>query len=257
VLVAGIIERYLQMHPRIHILASRKQLYKKTAGVISELIQDTLRLRNRCAIVLAGGSTPEGLYNTLAAPPYDTGLDWKNVYFFWGDERAVPPDHADSNYRMAYRSLLSKIPVPDENLYRIPAERPPADAAGAYEETIARFFGTSSTPSFDIILLGLGDDGHTASIFPGTEAIEETTRRVMDVYIERLRSYRITFSLSLINNAHTVIFLVSGTSKASVVREILIEKNPDLPASYVRPDSGNLIWMLDAEAGEHMQTAST
>jgi 6-phosphogluconolactonase len=253
-LVAGIEYGVLAMIPRIHILTTKERLYEEAADTIARLIDETLRSRGSCTFVLAGGSTPEGLYKRLASPPFDTEIDWGRVHFFWGDERAVPPDHTDSNYRMAHNAFLSKLPVSGSNIHRIPAEHPPAEAALLYEVDIRKFFGSASLPSFNIVLLGLGEDGHTASIFPGTSAITETDRIVTDVYVGQLRSHRITLSLPAINNARCVIFLVSGKSKAPVVREVIVNKNPNFPATAVQPLGGKLLWMIDADAWEHIDS---
>jgi 6-phosphogluconolactonase len=234
------------MRPIIQISKTQQSLYTDAAKTIADRITTAISDHGYCTLVLSGGSTPAGIYKTLAES-YKTTIDWNNVHFFWGDERTVPPDHEDSNYRMAYDSLLSKIPVPESNIYRIPAEQPPADAAALYEDTIASFFGTDDLPVFDIILLGLGEDGHTASLFPDTGAAEEKDKLVQSVYVKKLKTHRITLSLPVINNARSVIFLVSGKSKAGVTEEILSGRNKTYPAALVQPTHGELIWLLDQD----------
>jgi 6-phosphogluconolactonase len=226
------------------------------ASLIADRIATAIFDHGYCTLILSGGSTPAGIYKTLAES-YKTTIDWTNVHFFWGDERTVPPDHEDSNYRMAYDSLLSKIPIPESNIYRIPAEQRPADAAALYEDTIASFFGTDDLPVFDIILLGLGEDGHTASLFPDTGAVEEKDKLVQSVYVEKLNTHRITLSLPVINNARSVIFLVSGKSKAGVTEEILSGRNKTYPAAQVQPTHGELIWLLDQDANARGKVGST
>lgn len=174
----------------------------------------------------------------LADPdePFRALVPWSNIHFFWSDERHVPPDHPESNFRMAYEAMLSHVPVVKENVHRVLSENPDADAAArAYEETLR---------PLDLILLGLGMDGHTASIFPGSEVLHETKRLVAAPWVEHLNAYRITMTLPLINSAASVLFLVSGAEKAGIVREVLHGPPNRYPAQEVRPTNGELLWML-------------
>lgn len=190
-------------------------------------------------IALSGGSTPKLLYQLLAEQ-FQTQVPWARTQFFWSDERHVPPDHPDSNYRMAYEALLSRVPVPDSNVHRIQSENPSAQqAADEYEKTVV--------PRLDLILLGLGADGHTASIFPGSEVVHETKRLVAAPWVEKLNTYRITMTLPLLNNGASIVFLVSGAEKALIVKEVL-EGPRKYPAQFVQPADGELIWMLDRDA---------
>ena len=193
------------------------------------------------AIALSGGSTPKLLYQLLADPnqPFREQVPWPSIHFFWTYERHVPPDHPESNYRMANEAMLSKVPVARANVHRVMSENPNAEeAAEDYEKKVMR------TPRFDLILLGLGTDGHTASIFPESEVLHETKRLVAAPWVEKLKSYRITMTLPLINNAALVVFLVSGAEKAEIVKEVL--RGPKrYPAQEVE---GEVIWMLDREA---------
>jgi len=199
--------------------------------------------QNVSTVALSGGSTPKLLYQILADEFRDQ-VPWSNMHFFWSDERHVPPDHPDSNYRMANEALLSHV---QSNVHRIPSENPnPADAAAEYEQTIIAV--TAQTlPRLDLILLGLGTDGHTASIFPGSEVLHETKRLVAAPWVEKLKTHRITMTLPLINNAASVLFLVSGAEKAQIVKEVLEGENK-YPAQAVKPTQGELIWMLDTDA---------
>ncbi|HZN00622.1 MAG TPA: 6-phosphogluconolactonase, partial [Pyrinomonadaceae bacterium] len=167
---------------------------------------EAVAIRGLFTVALSGGSTPRSLYEVLADPdePFRELVPWSNTHFFWSDERHVPPDHPDSNYRMAHESMLSHVPVPKDNIHRIHSENPdPAAAAQAYEETIKEVTGPI-VPQLDLILLGLGNDGHTASIFPGSEVLNETTRLVAAPWVEQLKTYRITMTLPLINSATSV-----------------------------------------------------
>lgn len=203
----------------------------------------------RFAVALSGGNTPRALYARLADEEFRSQIAWDRVHFFWGDERSVPADHPDSNYRMAYETLLSRVPVPQTNIHRIETERGPEKAAGEYEALLRDFFSSppGTFPRFDLVLLGIGEDGHTASLFPGSAALEERERLVTAAYVEKLKTHRITFTLPLLNSAAAVAFLVSGKSKAAVVKEILRD-GANLPAARVAPVNGKLSWFLDKEA---------
>lgn len=194
-------------------------------------------------VALSGGSTPKAMFQVLANRFRDD-VPWSNIHFFWSDERHVPPDHPDSNYRMANEALLSHV---DTNIHRIQSENPnAAEAAADYEQTLIQI--TNETlPRLDLILLGLGTDGHIASIFPGSEVLHETKRLVAAPWIEKLQTHRITMTLPLINNAASILFLVSGAEKAEIVKEVL-EGEHKYPAQAVKPNEGELIWMLDENA---------
>ena len=197
----------------------------------------------------------------LASPDFRDPIDWSRVHLFWGDERCVPPDHPDSNFRMVREALLTKIQIPNKNIHRMLGEREPAEAAAAYEAELKEFFGAErgGWPRFDLIFLGLGEDGHTASLFPGTAALEENEHPVAVVYVERLHSYRLTLTLPVINAAAQVTFLVSGASKAMIVREILVSDSAssNYPAARVRPTEGRLTWLIDTDAAKELPLSIT
>ena len=212
----------------------------------------TVRANGRFTVALSGGSTPKSLFSLLASTFRDQ-LPWDKMFFFWGDERHVPPDHPESNYRMAYEALLSKVPVPAENVFRAPAENPDANQAAAdYEQTLRKFFELSpgTFPRLDLILLGMGPDGHTASLFPGTSGLREKSRLVVANWVEKFKAYRITFTLPVLNNAAVVTFLVGGADKAETVREVLEGSQPAelFPSKLIHPTNGRLMWMLDQAA---------
>ena len=217
----------------LQILATPQDLARAAAELFVE--------RGPSTVALSGGSTPKLLYQLLADPtePFREQVPWPKIHFFWSDERHVPPDHPESNYRMANEALLAHVPVTRDNVHRILSENPnAAEAAEQYEAEVP--------PRFDLILLGLGSDGHTASIFPGSEVLHETKRLVAAPYVEKLKAYRITMTLPLINNAASVVFLVSGADKAEIVREVL--RGPKrYPAQEVKP-ANELVWMLDRAA---------
>ena len=201
-------------------------------------------------VALSGGSTPRLMFQILAEQFRDE-VAWSNIHFFWSDERHVPPDHPESNYRMANEALLSHVPVSANNVNRIRSENPDAAAvASEYEQTIIDV--TKQTlPRLDLIFLGLGTDGHTASIFPGSEVLNETKRLVAAPYVEKFKSYRITMTLPLLNNGASIVFLVSGAEKAEIVRAVLQGENK-YPAQAVNPTQGELIWMLDKDAAAYL-----
>jgi|SRR5215216_1240809 len=200
-------------------------------------------------VALSGGSTPKILYQLLADEPFRAQVPWSRTHFFWSDERHVPPDHPDSNYRMTHEAMLSR--VPQTNVHRIHGENPSAQkAADDYEHTLVQQTN-QSLPRFDLILLGLGTDGHTASIFPESEVVHETQRLVTAPWVEKLNSYRITMTLPLLNNGASVLFLVSGADKAKIVKEVL-EGPTKYPAQLVQPTSGELLWMLDKDAASQI-----
>ena len=201
-------------------------------------------------VALSGGSTPKLMYQVLADQFHDQ-VAWSNIQFFWSDERHVPPNHPDSNFRMAHEALLSHVPVATDNVHRVHSENPdPAAAASEYEQTIIKV--TKQTlPRLDLILLGLGTDGHTASIFPDSEVLHETNRLVAAPYVEKLKTYRLTMTLPLLNNGASIVFLVSGAEKAEIVKSVL-QGGHEYPAQAVKPTQGELIWMLDKDAASKL-----
>ena len=203
--------------------------------------------RGSFTVALAGGSTPKATYEILARD-YAGELDWSKVHVFFGDERTVLPDHEDSNYLMAQRTLLSHVPV--GSVHRMRGELPPAEAAAAYEQELQEFFGPDSVPAFDLILLGIGEDGHTASLFPETSALDVTDRWVVANPVLKLETTRLTLTIPVINAAKAVTFLVAGEGKAEALKQIL-EGDADpraYPAKFIRPECGDLTWMVDRAA---------
>lgn len=221
------------------------ELAVAAADKIEALATQAIAEQGHFSVALAGGSTPRAIHQALAAK----NLDWGSIQIFWGDERCVPPDHPESNYRMALETLLNHISIPPENIHPIQGDIDPAQAATEYEHQLRMFLG--ATPRFDLILLGMGDDGHTASLFPHTAAIHEQTRWVVGHYVEKLDTWRISLTPFVINQAAQVIFLVVGGTKAAILRQVLQGPyQPDtLPAQIVQPTNGGLLWLVDAAAG--------
>ncbi|MGE5617794.1 MAG: 6-phosphogluconolactonase [Sphingomonadaceae bacterium] len=271
------IQRNLIVKPNL------QRLSEAAAGLFAELAADAIARRGRFAVALSGGSTPKRLYQLLANAPWREQIDWGRCHLFWGDERLVPADHPDSNYRLARETLLRRLPIPLGQIHRVPVEVGVGESvAAAYEAEMRRFFvedtarqhphadeeraagdeaapgdseprhlsgGSAETPRFDLVLLGLGSDGHTASLFPGHSAVEEQVRWVVATPSGRLPPPvdRVTLTLPVINAARAVLFLVAGADKAPVLRQVLAGE-ASLPASLVRPSDGELYWLVDEAA---------
>lgn len=249
----------MSAEPELRRLTTPQELFQAAADEVISAAKEALRQRGRFTIALAGGSTPKGLYTLIAAN--STSLPWEKTFFFLGDERHVPPNHPDSNFRMANEALLSKVPVPPTNIFRIPAENPDAAAAAeAYEQTLRKFFALKPQefPRLDVILLGIGTDGHTASLFPETAALRETSRLVVANWVERLKTWRITLTLPVLNSARVAAFLVSGIHKAGILHEVFEGKAPDerYPCRLVRPKDGKLMWFVDRAAASELAPAA-
>jgi 6-phosphogluconolactonase len=233
--------------PQIKVLPDPNAIAHEAAERIVALAQASIRLRDGFAISLSGGSTPKALYELLATAVFRDRIDWTKVEVFFGDERCVPPDHHDSNYRMAREAMLSKVPIPGDNIYRIRGEIEPEKAAIEYGQMLKEKFADGGP---DLVLLGMGDDGHTASLFPGTEALKETKHRCVSVYVKKFDAWRVTMTAPFINRADNVIVLVAGVSKAPVAQQVL-EGPPDpqrLPIQLIQPASGKLTWLMDVAA---------
>jgi len=238
--------------PDLTVVADASSLYQTAAQEFSRCAVEAVNARGRFSVALSGGNTPRSVYSLLAAEHKGT-LPWDKIFVFFGDERHVPPDDPESNYKMANEALLSKVPIPQRNIFRVPAELPADEAADSYDRHLRDFFGLAANawPSFDLIFLGLGDDGHTASLFPGSAALKETSRLVVANWVEKFKSYRITFTYPVINHAAEVAFIVSGKSKAQVMQEVLAyAPGKAYPAQQVRPQAGRLLWILDRDAAQ-------
>lgn len=239
--------------PDIIVCADRDALNLEAANRFVELAASAIAERGRFMVALSGGSTPKALFELLATDVWSDRVDWSRVHLFWGDERGVPKDHKDSNYGMTNGALLSKISVPEVNVHRIRTEAgTPDEVAALYADELRSAFGIgpADTPRFDLIHLGLGDDGHTASMFPGTTAMHETERLVVAVWVEKFEQHRITVTPVVLNNAAEVQFLVAGASKVDVLPQVIRGPyEPDrLPSQTVKPANGLLRWILDREA---------
>jgi 6-phosphogluconolactonase len=235
----------------LKIVPDAASLYRAAADEFVSAARKAVAKKGRFGVALSGGNTPRGVYSLLAAE--GDSLPWSRIFVFFGDERCVPPDHPDSNYRMANESLLSRVPIPQENIFRVQAELPAEVAAQRYEDALRQFFrpAAGEFPQFDLVFLGMGEDGHTASLFPGSAALDERSRFVVANWVEKFKSYRITLTFPVLNNAAEVCFVVAGSGKAAVIHDIFAAgQREKYPAGRVRPVSGKLLWMVDREAAE-------
>lgn len=240
----------------IAIYPDTDTLSQEAAQYIVRIANESIADHRRFTIALSGGSTPKKLYGLLGNEPYRSQIDWTAVDIFWSDERCVPPDNAESNYLMAQQVLLSKIPVPANQVHRMPADQADRDAASyTYTLEMQQIIGTDGVPSFDLIQLGMGPEGHTASLFPHQPSLHEQQRLVMPVTVPKPPPPRLTFTPRLLNAATHVLFLVTGTEKQDAVKAVLEgEFQPDeYPAQIVQPTKGEVTWMLDAAAAEKLK----
>ena len=242
-------------NPDVRVHEDARELALAAARFFVEEATEAIGESGRFSVALAGGSTPKATYETLASEYGTQGLDWSKVHVFFGDERTVGPDHEDSNYRMAREALLSLVPV--GSVHRMRGELPPPEAASLYEEELTAFFDSKpgEAPRLDLVMLGIGDDGHTASLFPRTPALDVDDRWSVENPVEKLDTTRLTLTVPTLNAARRVVFLVAGEGKAGALREILEgDADPhDYPAKLVRPSDGP-IWMVDRAAAGSLST---
>jgi len=220
-------------------------LSRQIADAMVAIVDDAVRRRGRCTVALSGGNTPRTLYGLLASE-FSERIPWTHVQIFWGDERYVPADHADSNYRMARETLLDHVSCPASNIHAMPTHiAPPEAAAAAYEETLRAHFG-DAPPRFDLVLLGLGADGHTASLFPKSDALEERTRWVVATMAPVEPAIRLTLTMPVLNQAASLFVLVAGSDKAEALRRVRSgTADPTIyPAAGLKPIDGRLMWWV-------------
>lgn len=232
-------------------------LSRAAADLFLRQANEAIKDRGRFSVALSGGHTPERIYELLAGPPFNELLDWGRVHVFWGDERCVPPDDPRSNARMAREKLLDHVPVPPGQVHPIACADSAEDGARSYESLLRSFFD-GGPKSFDLVLSGLGSDGHTASLFPGTAAVLEKDRWVTEIYSEKDGIYRVTLTAPILNRALVLAFIASGASKAEVLREVLTQRpeSERFPARLIEPDchGGKLYWLVDRNAASLLET---
>ena len=239
-----------EARPRVQVFDDAEAVARGAAERFVELGQAAIDARGCLSVGLAGGSTPKRTYELLASEAYREQLNWSKVHIFFGDERCVPPDHSESNYRMANEALISRVSIPPPNVHRINGLGDAVANASLYEDELRIFFNPASWPRFDLVLLGMGDDGHTASLFPGTKALVEPRAWVVANWVEKFGAFRITLTAPAINHAANIAFLVTGATKAERLLEVLRGAlDPEkLPSQLIQPLDGSLFWLVDKAA---------
>jgi 6-phosphogluconolactonase len=237
----------------VHIHKNPSEVSTALAEWICTYIQSTLKSQDRFTFVLTGGNSPKELYTILSGPLYRDRIDWKKLHLFWGDERAVPFTDDRNNAKMTFATLIDRVPVPSDQVHVIPTGLEPDKAAAAYEAVLHQYFETEG-PTFDLVLNGMGEDGHTLSLFPGQPVIHEKEAWVKAYYLDAQKMYRITMTAPLVNRAGRVVFLTFGPGKAHALREVLKgPRNPDLyPSQMIQPASGELHWFVDEAAAAEL-----
>ena len=242
----------------IEIFSGLDDLSYRASEIIKGCLTNAPGKKEYFTLALCGGATPKKLYSLMATHrTLQSQIPWEQIHIFWGDDRHVPPDHPESNYHMANSTLLRKVPILPQNIHRVRTEEPDVEkVAEKYELELQSFFqfDFSQVPIFDCVLLGIGPDGHTASLFPRTKALYEHNRLVVANWVEKLKTHRITMTAPVLNNADTIIVLVSGLEKAEILQQILEGcHQPDLlPAQLIRPTHGRLIWLVDRAAASRL-----
>lgn len=239
---------------KLKIFINKKALTKATAQLIITESKNCIEQKGSFTWALSGGNTPLALYKLLATESYQKKLDWKNIFVFWSDERYIPFQSPENNSQQTKIAMLDHIPIPQENIFTIPVNLPVKKAAKHYEQTLKQFFKTEQ-PVFDLILLGMGSDGHTASLFPNTEILKEKNALIKNCYVDAVYMERISFTAPLINNAKKILFLISGAEKAAALQKVLSpKKQPQLfPAQLIKAAKKNeLIWFVDAKAASKL-----
>ena len=249
------------MSPTVKIHPDLESLSRAVAEHLVALANEAIAERGRFAVALSGGATPRETYALLASPAFASQVPWTQVHVFWGDERCVPPDHPDSNYRMAWETLLQHVPISRDHIHRMAGEIDPPQAAGEYEEQLRAFFAHSpeepGLPRFDLVLLGMGRDGHTASLFPKSGALREAQRWVVAQEVEPQAAWRLTLTPIAINATRQVTFVVSGRDKSETLQRVLEgpRRPEELPAQSIQPADGQLAWLVDRAAASALERA--
>jgi 6-phosphogluconolactonase len=234
---------------KVQVFQTIDELSFSACKFIFELAKKAVEGRGRFIMSLSGGHTPEHLYTLLSRPEFRDKMPWEKTFVFWGDERCVSLDDKANNAHMAMSLLLDNVAIPSSNINRIPVNLSPDVAAETYEKTLKDLF-RDGDPCFDLILLGLGENGHTASLFPGTDVLNEKSHWIRSVYVEEQKMFRITMTAPLINLSHNILFLVAGSSKASILKNVLTTtyETGKYPVQLIRPVNGNLYWFVDNKA---------
>ena len=237
------------------------EVARAAAQLFTDAVLASVKARGLARVAISGGTTPRVMFALLTSNPFVSQIPWDKLYLYWVDERSVPPDHPDSNYRMTSEALLSKVPLPSNHIFRMEGELAPEVAAARYEATIRNSFRLegAQTPTFDLVLLGMGDDGHTASLFPHTEGLENITDLVIANHVPQKDTWRISLTFPVINQGREVAFLIEGSAKAQVLHDVLLGPyQPEtFPSQLIRPSSGQLTFLLDTAAAAKLPSPDT
>jgi 6-phosphogluconolactonase len=240
----------MEILSNVFVFDSPELVAEGAAERFIDFARESITQRGRFSVALAGGNTPRRVYELLASERFKGRVEWPKVHLFFGDERCVPPDQPDSNYRMANEALITHVPIPPANVHRMAGEGEPSVSAALYETQLRQYFGNVTWPAFDLVFLGLGKDGHTASLFPKTKALTEEDRWVAANWVESLGAHRLTLTVPVLNHARRIIFLVTGSDKAKTLKEVLMSPRDPLrlPAQFIDPSEGTCHWLVDSEA---------
>jgi len=242
--------------PQVIVCEDGAEVARRAAERFIEIAREAINANGKFSVALAGGSTPKKLYELLASDEYRDQIEWPKVHIFFGDERCVPPDDAESNYRMANEAMLARVPVPPQNVHRMVGDGDAVANARLYEDELRGYFDEEQWPRFDLVLLGMGDDGHTASLFPGSQALRENAAWVIANWVEKFQTFRITLSAPAINHAAHVLFLITGAGKAARLPEVINgERDTNrLPSQLIQPQAagGKLEWLVDKDAAANL-----
>ena len=235
---------------KINIADNPTDLARQAAEWVTDYAERLLQQQDRFTIALSGGSTPKALHELLAQPPLRDRIDWSRVHVFWGDERYVPLTDEKNNARMAYDTLLNHVPVPEAQIHVMKTDLPPDESMSEYEQTLHQYFD-GENHTFDLVLLGMGDDGHTLSLFPGTDVVNEEQAWTKAFFLTQQDMFRLTLTAPVVNKAAAVLFLVAGANKADALHEVLHGAyQPDkYPSQRIKPETGELVWFIDKAAG--------
>jgi 6-phosphogluconolactonase len=242
---------------KVTVFTDMEEMSRAAADLFAETAKMAVAAYGRFAVALSGGHTPRRLHQLLALSMFQNWVPWDRIHIFWGDERCVPLDDDGNNAHNAMKELLNNVPISEAHIHRIESELPPREAARLYEKQLHEFFD-SHLPRFDLVFLGLGENGHTASLFPGTPIVRETKRWVSEVFVEKQNMHRVSLTSWTINQARQIVFLVSGGNKARVLHEVLDgDSDPErLPARLIHPTRGELYWFVDKEAAALLESVS-
>lgn len=245
------------MTAEVFFLNDPEEVGIRAASIFKYRSKIAVAAKGRFSVAVSGGSTPLRLYEILGST-LRKDIPWDRTEIFWADERCVPPGHKDSNYKGVHDALLSRIDIPAANIHRIKGEMSSEEGAREYEEELKRYFTNSGSCAFDLVILGLGEDGHTASLFTGSPALSETKRFAVPVYVEKLRSWRITLTIPALNNSSSILFLVTGLKKAGILKEILGDSGNSrkYPAGLISPVAGGVTWLIDREASSLLDVSA-